>query len=101
MLNGGLGWRNMLDIRPTIPYFEGKFILSINLREEFMAEKITFECVICGNKTEQNAEDSNIPECCDKPMQAEGLDACEISTTAEHSRFDNLDGPCDDGRSGS
>jgi hypothetical protein len=91
----------MLDIRSTIPYSEGKFILSINLREEIMAEKITFECVICGNKTEQNAEDSNIPECCDKPMQAEGLDACEISTTAEHSRFDNLDGPCDDGRSGS
>jgi len=66
-----------------------------------MADKITFECVNCGNKTEQNAEDSNIPECCDKPMQAEGLDACKTSTTAEHSRFDNLDGPCDDGRSGS
>ena len=66
-----------------------------------MAEKIIFECVNCGNKTEQNAEDSNIPECCGKPMQVEGLDACEVSTTAEHSRFDNLDGPCDDGRSGS
>jgi hypothetical protein len=92
---------NMLDILPPIPYFEEKLLLPINLREEFMAEKITFECVNCGNKTEQNAENSNIPECCGKPMQVEGLDACEVSTTAEHSRFDNLDGPCDDGRSGS
>ena len=66
-----------------------------------MSEKVNFECVNCGNKTEQNAEDSSIPECCGKPMQVEGLDSCEMSTTAEHSRLDNLDEPCDDGRSGS
>jgi len=65
-----------------------------------MAEKLSFECVHCGNKTQQGADEPNIPECCGKPMQAEGLDACEMSNTAEHSRFDDLGGPCDDGRSG-
>ena len=39
-------------------------------------------------------------ECCGKPMQIEGLDTCGMSTTAEHSRFDNMDEPCDDGRAG-
>lgn len=66
-----------------------------------MAEKLSFECVHCGNKTEIDADDSNIPKCCGKPMQAEGLDACQMSSTAEHTRFDDLDEPCDDGRSGS
>ena len=66
-----------------------------------MAEKVNFECVNCGNKTEQNTGETNIPECCGKPMQVEGLDSCGMSTTAEHSRFDDLDEPCDDGRSGS
>jgi hypothetical protein len=28
------------------------------------------------------------------------LDQCTLSTTAEHARFDDLDDPCDDGRSG-
>jgi len=65
-----------------------------------MADKLTFECVNCGNKIEQSAENSNIPKCCDKPMQAEGMDACQVSTTAEHSRLDDLGEPCDDGRSG-
>ena len=66
-----------------------------------MAEKLSFECIHCGNKTEIDADDSKIPQCCGKPMQAEGLDACEMSSTAEHTRFDDLGEPCDDGRSGS
>ncbi len=65
-----------------------------------MADKQSYECVHCGNKTEQDAGDSNIPECCGKPMQAEELGVCQTSSTAEHSRFDNLDEPCDDGRAG-
>jgi Zn finger protein HypA/HybF involved in hydrogenase expression len=65
-----------------------------------MAEKVTFECVNCGNKAEQKTGDSSIPECCGKPMQVEGLDSCGMSTTAEHSRFGDVDEPCDDGRAG-
>ena len=66
-----------------------------------MAEMVTFECVNCGNKTEQEQKDPGVPECCCKPMQLEGLDACDLSTTAEHSRMDRIDDPCDDGRAGS
>ena len=65
-----------------------------------MADTLSFECIHCGNKVEQAADDSKIPECCGKPMQAIGLDACETSSTAEHSRFDDLGEPCDDGRAG-
>jgi Zn finger protein HypA/HybF involved in hydrogenase expression len=78
-----------------------KNFITEHLREEFMAEKVNFECVNCGNKIEHDTGESKIPECCGKPMQVEGIDACDMSTTAEHSRMDNLDEPCDDGRSGS
>jgi Zn finger protein HypA/HybF involved in hydrogenase expression len=78
-----------------------KNFITEHLREEFMAEKVNFECVNCGNKVEHDTTESKIPECCGKPMQVEGIDACDLSTTAEHSRMDNLDEPCDDGRSGS
>ena len=67
-----------------------------------MAEKQNYECENCGKKTEQSVEDSTAPECCGKTMQAAApLDVCETSTTAEHSRFDDLGEPCDDGRAGS
>ena len=66
-----------------------------------MAEKVTCECEKCGNKTEQDETEKSGPECCGKPMQLEGLDACDMTMTAEHSRMDKLDEPCDDGRAGS
>lgn len=66
-----------------------------------MAAKKSFECVDCGNKIEQDAADAAIPECCGKPMQAEKLDVCRASSTAEHSRLDDSGEPCDDGRAGS
>lgn len=71
------------------------------LMEEFMTEKLVFECENCGKSLEASADDAKTLECCDKPMkQISGLDACSVSTTAEHSRFDNFDDACDDGRSG-
>jgi hypothetical protein len=33
-------------------------------------------------------------------QSAEELKACGLSSTAEHSRFDDIEEPCDDGRSG-
>ena len=67
-----------------------------------MADKQQYECTNCGNKKEQSADGSDIPECCGKPMEeVEPLQACQTSTTAEHSRFDDLGEPCDDGRAGS
>ena len=62
-----------------------------------MAENTEFECVDCGNKKEAG----EAPECCGKTMQpAEPLPVCEVSTTAEHARGDDLGEPCDDGRGG-
>ena len=66
-----------------------------------MTEMQVYECATCGNTAEVSAEESNSPECCGNPMKsAEELKACGLSTTAEHSRFDDFDEPCDDGRSG-
>ena len=66
-----------------------------------MTEKLVFECENCGKSVEFSADEEKTPECCDKPMKKIGdLDACHVSTTAEHSRFDDFDDACDDGRSG-
>lgn len=66
-----------------------------------MADNQVYECVTCGNTVEVSAEKSNSPECCGNAMKTvEELKACGLSTTAEHSRFDDFDEPCDDGRSG-
>jgi desulfoferrodoxin-like iron-binding protein len=66
-----------------------------------MTDKQVYECASCGNTVEVSAEASEKPECCGNTMQtAEELKACGMSSTAEHSRFDDFDEPCDDGRSG-
>jgi hypothetical protein len=65
-----------------------------------MADKRAFECETCG-KTEEITGSGTVPECCGKPMRAtEKLPVCEVSSTAEHSRFTGDDDACDDGRSG-
>lgn len=66
-----------------------------------MANVKVYECATCGNTIEIAADDSGIPECCGKEMKtAEELKACGLSSTAEHSRLDDFEEPCDDGRSG-
>ena len=66
-----------------------------------MADVKVYECASCGNTVEINMDESSIPECCGKTMQsAEELKACGLSATAEHSRLDDFEEPCDDGRSG-
>jgi hypothetical protein len=66
-----------------------------------MPDTTAYECKFCGNKVEVDASDSDAPECCRKPMtKAQPLPVCETSTTAEHSRIDDMGEPCDDGRSG-
>jgi hypothetical protein len=64
-----------------------------------MAKEKAYECEICkGQAVSPNA--GPIPECCGQPMRHIPLDQCTLSTTAEHSRFDQEDEPCDDGRAG-
>jgi hypothetical protein len=66
-----------------------------------MADLKVYECVNCGNTVEISADVSGIPECCGKAMKpSEELKACDLSATAEHSRLDDFEEPCDDGRSG-
>ena len=65
-----------------------------------MQESIKYRCEVCGRKVEASVKEFP-PKCCDRSMQPEAaLPQCELSTTAEHSRLDGDDEPCDDGRSG-
>ncbi len=64
-----------------------------------MAEDQAFECEHC-SRQELVAAGKPVPECCDRPMKSIPLDQCTLSSTAEHSRFDSFDDPCDDGRAG-
>ncbi|MEJ5357753.1 MAG: hypothetical protein WHT06_03690 [Desulfobacterales bacterium] len=60
-----------------------------------------FECENCGKRKETSEKESGVPECCGKPMRtAEKLPVCDLSPTAEHSRFHRDDDACDDGRGG-
>jgi hypothetical protein len=66
-----------------------------------MVDRKVYECVACGKTVEIDAAESKIPECCGKAMKTvEELKACGLSATAEHSRLDDFEEPCDDGRSG-
>ena len=66
-----------------------------------MEDKQVFECENCGKKDEMHADKSTAPECCGQQMKEVKLDACTTSTTAEHSRLDDFNDACDDGRAGS
>lgn len=61
----------------------------------------TYQCEKCQNQIDGQTEDE-APQCCGQTMiiASPALDQCTISTTAEHSRMDDLDEPCDDGRAG-
>ncbi len=60
-----------------------------------------YECENCGKKSETTGAGAKVPECCGKPMRGtEKLPVCEVSETAEHSRFGASSDACDDGRAG-
>lgn len=67
-----------------------------------MPDKKVFVCDNCHGVVELGPDEADrIPECCGKAMKAtDELDQCQTSTTAEHSRMDKIDEPCDDGRAG-
>ena len=61
----------------------------------------TYECKQCGSRKELPEEEGTVVVCCDQPMEKVApLPFCTTSETAEHSRMDQLDEPCDDGRTG-
>jgi hypothetical protein len=60
-----------------------------------------YECENCGKKQEIADKAAKVPECCGKAMRGtEKLPVCEMSSTAEHTRYGGSDDACDDGRSG-
>ncbi len=66
-----------------------------------MAEKIKYECQQCGSITELADDSKPVPVCCGRPMlKDEPLNVSQYGFGAEDFRADNLDEPCDDGRSG-
>jgi hypothetical protein len=65
-----------------------------------MSAKITYSCKHCGKSRDLSPEET-VPVCCNSTMVwAEELPVCDISSTAEHSRLDDDNEPCDDGRAG-
>lgn len=65
-----------------------------------MDDTCIWNCEVCGGST-KTAADAETPACCDTPMRkAEEMPVCTTSTTAEHSRMDQIGEPCDDGRAG-
>lgn len=61
----------------------------------------TFQCEACGKQVDLAGEVPATSDCCGaKWVEVDRLPACEMPATAEHSRFDAEDDPCDDGRAG-
>ena len=64
-----------------------------------MPEQVAYQCENCqGQKLA--AQEKQPPDCCGQSMQTIPMDQCTLATTAEHSRLDKDDEPCDDGRAG-
>ena len=61
-----------------------------------------YNCSKCGKKATLTEEEvrQGKPECCKQVMEPLDLPACESSATAEHSRLNAPDEPCNDGRAG-
>jgi len=67
--------------------------------EETVPKDQAYECPNCKGQVMATAG-GPVPECCGQSMKSIPLDQCTLTTTAEHSRFDKDDEPCDDGRAG-
>jgi len=66
-----------------------------------MSTSKTYRCEKCGKQVELAGDAPAASECCGGQwIEVDRLPACEMPATAEHSRFDAEDEPCDDGRSG-
>jgi hypothetical protein len=64
-----------------------------------MPKDQAFECEDCKGQVIVK-EGAARPLCCGKAMKSIPLEQCTLSTTAEHSRLDKDDEPCNDGRAG-
>ncbi len=61
----------------------------------------TYKCQACGREVESAPEDIDRSDCCQALwIESEPLPVCTGPGSAEHTRFDAEDEPCDDGRGG-
>jgi hypothetical protein len=66
-----------------------------------MTNSKKYRCEQCGLQTEMEGVIPAVSECCKaRWIEVEPLPACGMPASAEHSRFDGEEEPCDDGRSG-
>ncbi len=72
------------------------------MREKaYMAPIQTYKCQQCGREVDEAPEDLGRSDCCQAQWRAsEPLPVCTRPGSAEHTRFDVEDEPCDDGRGG-
>jgi hypothetical protein len=66
-----------------------------------MSATTTYKCQQCGREVETAPENLERSDCCQAPWVAgDPLPVCTRPGSAEHTRFDAEDEPCDDGRGG-
>ncbi len=66
-----------------------------------MTTRKKYRCETCGVQMEMQGDIPDVSNCCQgRWIEVEQLPTCGMPASAEHSRFDTEDGPCDDGRSG-
>ncbi|MFA6857984.1 MAG: hypothetical protein WCR31_12330 [Treponema sp.] len=57
---------------------------------------VKYKCEKCGKETTVDSK-AAVPECCGRKMKQLPLDVCSTTFDAETYRFQNEDGPCDEG----
>ena len=71
------------------------------METSIMTAARTYKCQHCGREVEKTPEDLGRVDCCQALwVEGEPLAVCTHPGSAEHTRFDAEDEPCDDGRGG-
>ena len=71
------------------------------MEKSIMAATQIYKCQQCGREVETPPENLENSDCCQAQWVAsEPLPVCTHPGSAEHTRFDADDEPCDDGRGG-
>jgi hypothetical protein len=71
------------------------------MEKQTMPVDATYKCKQCGRTAKDEPTNSDRSDCCQAPWVAsEPLPVCTRLGSAEHTRFDAVDEPCDDGRGG-
>jgi hypothetical protein len=71
------------------------------MENQIMSTTKIYKCQQCGREVETPPVDLDHSDCCQaRWVENEPLPVCTRPGSAEHTRFDAEDEPCDDGRGG-